>query len=109
MGSRQGPSQRGKAPIGVAVPRAMRTQRGCQEGATKGDAPLEGQQILNSNTQFPRLIIQNFNLAYDFWVFEFNLAYDPWVFEFKSCAQFTIVRILHCDSHPTVQKPKFGP
>ena len=51
--------------------------------------------------QFPRLIIQNFNLAYDLWVFEFNLAYDPWVFEFTSCAQFTIVRILHCDSHPT--------
>ena len=42
VGSRQGPSQRGKAPIGVAVPRAMRTQRGCQEGATKGNAPLGG-------------------------------------------------------------------
>jgi hypothetical protein len=61
------------------------------------------------STQFPRLIIQNFNLAYDFWVFEFNLAYDPWGFEFKICAQFTIVRILHCGSHPTVQKPKLGP
>ena len=59
-------------------------------------------------THFPRLI-QNFNLAYDFWVFEFNLAYDPWVFEFKICAQFQVFRILHCDSHPTVQKPKFGP
>jgi hypothetical protein len=65
--------------------------------------------LLAVDAQFPRLIIQNFNLGYDFWVFEFNLAYDPWVFEFKSCAQFTIVRILHCDSHPTVQKPKLGP
>ena len=60
----------------------------------------------DADTQFPRLIIQNFNLAYDFWVFEF-----------KICAQFQVFcilhsispRILHCDSHPTVQKPKFGP
>ena len=71
-------------------------------GHALGALPLKG-------TQFPRLIIQNFNLAYDLWVFEFNLAYDPWGFEFKSCAQFTIVRILHCDSHPAVQKPKLGP
>ena len=42
VGSRQGHSHRSTAPIGVAAPRAMRSRCRCQEGATKGGAPLGG-------------------------------------------------------------------
>ena len=44
-------------------------------------------------TQFPRLIIQNFNLAYDFWVFEFKF-----VLNFKFFLSNTAKVILQCKS-----------
>ena len=81
----------------------------CIRDRDKLQAKFETVTSKLEHTQFPRLIIQNFNLAYDLWVFEFNLAYDPWVFEFKICKQFQVFPVLHCDSHPAVQKPKFGP
>ena len=58
----------------------------------EGARPLQG-CIPDLLTQYPRLIIQSFNLAYDLWVFEFNLAHDPWVFEFNSAYDFWVFEL----------------